>query len=206
MPKKTNPYFDDFVTMSKYSCDAAEYLQHVLTNFDPRTLPECRDKMHSIEHAEDEVKHQIMHKLVKEFITPIDREDIVEMANVLDDVTDTIDDILIRMYIYNIKSVRPAALAFADVIVRCCKAIHKSMQEFSNYQKSTDIAQDIINVNTMEEEGDEIYINAVKELYVGGLDPIEVIAWSELFDRLEDCCDACEHVADMLDSIILKNS
>lgn len=206
MPKKSNPYFDDFITMSKFSCEAAEYLQSVLSDFKPEALPECRDKMHKIEHAEDEVKHDIMHKLAKEFITPIDREDIVQMASVLDDVTDTIDDILIRMYIYNVKSVRPAALEFADVIVRCCNALHKSMREFPNFHKSTAIAQDIINVNSMEEEGDAIYINAVKELYEGDMNPLEVIAWSELFDRLEDCCDACEHVADMMDSIILKNS
>lgn len=206
MAKKNSPYFEDFITMSKFSCAAAEYLQSVLNDFKPEALPECMDAMHEIEHAEDEVKHRIMHKLVKEFITPIDREDIVQLANVLDDVTDTIDDILIRMYMYNVKAVRPAALQFADVIVRCCNALHASMKAFSNFHKSTAIMQDIINVNSMEEEGDAIYIGAVRELYETCLDPIEVIAWSELFDRLEDCCDACEHVADAMASIVLKNS
>ncbi len=206
MAKKNSPYFDDFITMTNYSCQAAEYLQKVLNDYRTDTLAERREKMHKIEHTADEAKHTMMARLNKEFITPIDREDIIQMANELDNVTDKIDDILIRMYMYNIKSIRPAAVAFADVIVRCCRALHRAITEFPNFQKSTTLMPAIIEVNTMEEEGDNLYIDAVHELYLSGGDPIEIATWSELFDRLEDCCDACEHVADTMEIIVLKNS
>ena len=206
MAKKNSPYFDDFITMVNFSCRAAEYLQTVLKDFDPKTLPQRREAMHEIEHAADEVKHAMMKRLAKEFVTPIDREDIIQMTNELDDVTDKIDDILIRIYMYNIGKLRPAALAFADVIARCCKALQVAMQEFPNFHKSEDLRQALIDVNTMEEEGDTIYIDAMRELYKKCDNPIEVAAWSELYDRLEDCCDACEHVADVMEIIVMKNS
>ena len=206
MAKKNGPYFDDFITMVNLSCRAAEYLQTVMKDYNTETLPERRQAMHEIEHAEDEVKHGMMRRLAKEFVTPIEREDIITLADELDDVTDKIDDILIRMYMYNIKAVRPAALAFADVIVRCCKALQVAINEFPNFHKSQDLRQTLIDVNTMEEEGDAIYIDAVRKLYKKGGDPVEVAAWSELFDRLEDCCDACEHVADAMEIIVMKNS
>ncbi|NLW78901.1 MAG: DUF47 family protein [Ruminococcaceae bacterium] len=206
MAKKHSPYFQDFVAMADFSVQAAEYLQVVLEGFEVHRLAECRDAMHAIEHAEDEVKHDMMRRLAKEFVTPIDREDIIQLANDLDTVTDKIDDILIRVYMYNISQVRPAALAMADVILRCCKALHTAIVEFPNFHKSQTLTQAIIAVNTLEEEGDALYIAAVHELYLEGGNPIEVAAWSELFDRLEDCCDACEHVADALETVVMKNS
>lgn len=206
MAKKHSPYFDDFIAMAEYSCQAAEYLNKVMNDFRTDTLAEHRKNMHSIEHTADQAKHGMMARLNKEFVTPIDREDIIQMANELDNVTDKIDDILIRMYMYNVQSIRPAALVFTDVIARCCKALKTAICEFPNYQKSTSLIPAIIEVNTMEEEGDNIYIDAVRDLYLNPSNPLEIATWSELFDRLEDCCDACEHVADTLEIIVLKNS
>ena len=177
MAKKNNPYFDDFITMGNFSVQAAEYLLTVLTNFDPDTLADQRKALHDIEHAEDEVRHSLMRRLVKEFVTPIEREDIIRLANELDNVTDQIDDILIRMYMYNIHKVRPEALTFVKVIVRSCKALHTATLEFPNFQKSTTLKQAIIEVNTMEEEGDAIYIDAVRKLYRTESDPLLVSAW-----------------------------
>ncbi len=206
MAKKNSPYFDDLITMVNFSVRAAEYLQTVLEDFKSDTLQQRREAMHEIEHAEDEVKHGMMKRLAKEFVTPIDREDIIRLANELDDVTDKIDDILIRMYMYNVTEIRPAAKTFAEVISQCCKALQVAMVEFPNFHKSTTLKQAIIDVNSMEEEGDVIYIDAVRKLYKKGCDPIEVSVWSDLFDRLEDCCDTCEHVAELMELIVMKNS
>ena len=206
MAKRNSPYFDDFIIMGSFSVKAAEYLNSVLINFDAHTLAEQRTIMHGIEHEEDEIRHGIMRKLVKEFVTPIDREDIIQLANELDNVTDKIDDILIRMYMYNITEMRPEALRFADVILRCCRALQTALTEFPNFQKSSALMQAIINVNATEEEGDAIYIDAVRRLYEEGGDFMVLAAWTELFDRLEDCCDACETVADLMEIITMKNS
>ncbi len=206
MAKKNNPYFEDFITMAGFSCNAAEYLQTAFRNFQPNTLSEYRKAMHKIENAEDEVKHNMMGRLVKEFVPPIDREDIIQLANKLDDVTDKIEDILIRTYMYNIQSIHPAALELSDVIVRCCHTLKVAMDEFPNFQKSGKLRQAIIDVNSMEGESDLVYIRAVRDLHEREKDPVQISVWSELFDRMEDCCDACEHVADSMEIIIMKNS
>ena len=206
MAKRHSPYFKDFIEMIAFSVQAAEHLQSVLANFDPATLPEQRKAMHAIEHAADEVKHCLTRRLVKEFVTPIEREDIIHLAHELDNVTDKIDNILTRMYMYNITEVPPEALAFAGVILRSCKALHAAMAEFPNFQKSTKLMPLIIEVNTLEEEGDAIYIDAVRKLYKTNEDARQVVTWSELFDRLEDCCDACENLADAMEIVAMKNS
>ena len=206
MAKKNSPYFNDFITLANYSCQAAEYLLVSLKDFQPSTLAERRKAMHDIEHTADGIRHELNSRLVKEFVAPIDREDITNLADQLDDVTDKIEDVLIRIYMYNVKSIRPRALEFAEVIVKCCTAVHSAMIEFANFQKSSTLRELIIKVNTLEEDGDALYIAAMHEMYAQGGDPIEIAAWSELFDRLEDCCDACEHVADLVELIAMKNS
>ena len=204
--RKNDPYFNDFVTLANFACQAAEYLQISLKDFLPSTLSDRRKAMHEIEHAADMVRHNLTGRLVKEFVAPIDREDITNLAAQLDDVIDKIEDVLIRIYMYNVKSIHPSAVNFADVIVKCCNAMQRAMTEFTNFQKSTSLRDIIIEVNTLEEEGDTLYIDSMHDMYTKGGDPIEIMVWSELFDRFEDCCDACEHVADLLELISMKNS
>ena len=206
MAKGKSPYFDDFIAMIGFSCDAAECLKQTLLEFDPETLPQKREEMHKIEHSADEVKHVMIKRLAKEFVSPIEREDIVNLANELDNITDKIDDLLIRMYMYNLKSLRKEVFDFADIIMRCCKALQVATVEFPNFHKSTTLKQMIIDVNTTEEEGDALYVKAMRRLYVEETNPIEIAVWSELFDRLEDCCDSCEHVADAIEIVAMKNS
>ena len=206
MAKKINPYFQDFITMIEFSCQAAKYLETVLKEFDPETLPQQRTDMHAIEHAADQVRHTLMQRLAKEFVPPIDREDIAKLADDLDDITDKIEDILIRIYMYNVKTILPDAVSFSDVIVRCCEALRQTMIEFPDARKSKLLTQKIIEVNTIEEEGDAIYIKAVRRLYESNLGPTETAVWSTLFDLLEECCDACEAVADGLGNIIMNNA
>lgn len=203
---KKNIYFDAFVKQTEIACQAAEYLKNALTDFQPETLHAKRAHMHEIENRADEEKHEAMNKLAKEFVTPIEREDIVRLLDEIDEVVDLVEDVLIRIYMYNIKVILPEALHFVDVIQRSCEALLVAAKEFPNFQKSATLQQAIIDINTMEEEGDAIYIDAMRALFKGEKDPIQVIAWSETFDRLEDCCDACEHVADIMESVVMKNS
>lgn len=206
MAKKRSPYFDDFITMVSFSVKAAEMLLHNLENFDSEKLSDYWREMHEIEHQEDEFKHDMMHRLVQEFVTPIDREDIILLANELDTVTDKIEDILIQMYMYNIKAMQPEAIDLARVIVRCTKALETAMEEFPNFQKSKTLMQCIIDVNSMEEEGDALYIRAVRDLHKSNEEALHTFVWSKLYDRLEDCCDSCERVAGAMETISMKNT
>ena len=206
MAQKKNYYFDEFIVMVDHSYQAAEFLQECLRNFDPNAMEEQRKAMHEIEHAEDQIKHDMMAKLAKEFVTPIDREDIIQLADALDTVTDKIDDILIRLYMYDIRELQPAAQAFTDVIMRCCKTLQAAVTEFPNFHKSTTLSQLVIDVNTMEDEGDSIYIDAMHTLHTGDGSALEKFVWSELYECFEDCCDACENVADLIEAVVMKNS
>lgn len=204
--KKNYNYFEGLVSFTTYSCEAAELLHSIISNFDPSKLEEQMKKMHDIEHAGDLAKHEMISHLTKEFITPIDREDISTIAQEIDNVTDTIEDVLMQLYMYNIQTIRPEALEFSETIVKCVKALKTSMEDFHNFKKSKNILDNIININNLEEDGDQIYTRAVRNLYTTCKDPVEIMAWTKTFDYLERCCDASEDVSDIMESIIMKNS
>lgn len=199
-------YFETFVKGVDYACRAAEMLRDNLRNYDPASLPDRMKELHEIEHAADIGKHEMMGRLARDFITPIEREDIMELANKIDDVTDSIEDVLMRAYMFNIKTVREESHAFSEVIVTCCAALKKMLEEFHNFHKSSVIKDLIIDINKLEEDGDRIYTQSVHHLYATCTDPVEIIAWTELFDRFEKCCDLCEDVADVVESVIMKNT
>lgn len=205
MASKNNYYYDKFVDLVQFGCDAAHYLHDTLQNYNADALPEKMKEIHHIEHTADTEKHEMMKKLVREFITPIEREDIIELAQEIDGVTDTIEDVLMRFYMFRVSTPRKEALAFSAVIVQCCDALKKAMQELHNFRKSATIHDCIVEVNKLEEDGDKLYMEAVHTLYESK-DALEIMTWVEMFDRFEKCCDACEHVANTIESIIMKNS
>ncbi len=204
--KRDFNYFEAFVQLVDYSCQSAEILDTSLKRFDHQGLAEMMTNLHGIEHAADMGKHDMMNRLAREFISPIEREDIIELGQEIDNVTDSIEDVLMGIYMYNIQVIRPEALDFVDVIVQCCNALKKTMEDFQNFRKSTTIHDSIVEINRLEEVGDRLYTEAVRSLYLNCQDPIETVSWTEIFDRLESCCDACEHVANVVESIIMKNT
>lgn len=204
--KKEKDYFETFVGLVEYSCQAARDLYTVLKDFNPDTLQEKMQYLHRIEHTADIAKHDMMSRLVKEFITPIEREDIIALAHEIDDVTDAIEDVLIRIYMYNIQAIPMEALEFAETIVQCCEELKKAMEEFSNFRKSQTIHEHLVRVNYLEEVGDRLYTEAVRTLYCCEHTAAEITGWTETYERLEKCCDACEDVADVVESVIMKNA
>ncbi|HWQ77855.1 MAG TPA: DUF47 family protein [Anaerovoracaceae bacterium] len=204
--KKDNNYFNAFVELVNYSCEAAGLLSEIMNNYNPDELEEKMKLMHNIEHAGDVERHIMMKKLAKEFITPIEREDIIAMADAIDNVTDFIEDVLMRMYMFNIRSMRDDALKLADIIVRCCEALREALQEFYNFRKSPTLHALIVEINRMEEEGDDMFVKATRNLYVSGKDPIEVYGWGRVLHYMEICCDACEDAANVIESVIMKNT
>lgn len=207
MAKKENDfYFDTFAKGIFYASDAAALLQSCFENFNASNMKEQIDKMHGIEHAADGVKHEMMQRLVKEFLPPIEREDIVELSHTIDDVTDAIEDVLLGMYIFNIVKLRPDVKEIVDLISRCCASLKEMAVELHNFRKSSVLRDKIIEINGLEEEGDRLYTAAMRRLYTEEKDPVAILAWTTMYDRMEKCCDGCEHVADMVEQIIMKNS
>ena len=204
--KRDFNYFEAFVQLVDYSCQSAEILETSLKRFNPTGLAEMMKNLHGIEHAADMGKHDMMNRLAREFIAPIEREDIIELGQEIDNVTDTIEDVLMRVYMYNVLSIRDEASEFTAIILQCCNALEDAMKEFHNFRKSSSINENIVEVNRLEETGDALYSRAVRRLYTTCREPIELMVWRDLFDRMEKCCDACEHVANIMESIIMKNS
>lgn len=205
--KNENNYFDMFVDLVDYSCKAAESLHNTLLNFNPQNLQNTMNSLHEIEHAADEGKHLVMQKLTKEFMPPIEREDIIALTQEVDDVTDSIEDVLLKIYMYNIQSIRVDAIAFSQTILDCCKALKIMMEEFKHFKHSKTIHDQIVEINRLEEVGDKLYTDAVHKLFTEtDVPPKDVYAWSIAFSRLERCCDACEHAANVVESVIMKNS
>jgi len=204
--KSASRYYTNFVEGVGFSCQAASMLHESLQCYDHTKIHDRMMEMHNIEHTADYAKHEMMEHLMKEFITPIEREDIISLSQNIDDVTDSVEDVIMRAYMFNIKSIKPEALAFSKLIVSCCCALKIMMEEFHNFRKSSTIHGLIVEINRIEEEADKLYTEAVRNLYVASSDPVEIIVWTEMFNCLEKCCDECEDVANVVESIIMKNS
>lgn len=204
--KKESYYFEAFEKLVSYSYTAAEYLRNTFENFDVNKLSANMDYIHQVERGADVEKHKMTKRLMKEFITPIEREDIMQLAHELDEITDNIEDVLLRVYMFHIQKIRLEAKKFSTIIESCCANLKKTMAELHNFRKSSKILEYVIEINRLEEEGDRLYVEAMRTLYATSRDPLEIIIWSETFNCLEACCDACEHAADAVEGIILKNS
>lgn len=204
--KKENNYFNMLAELVDYSCEAANLLQNTLVNFNINEIEERIHEMHNIEHEADVKKHDMMNKLAKEFITPIERGDIIDIAHYIDNVTDDIEEVLTRIYMYNIREIKKEAIDFSNIIIKNCNGLKKIMREFYNYKKSAEIQKLIISINDLEEEGDRLYFSTLRNLYTTSKDPIELMTWTDTLKYFEKCCDACESVANLVESVIMKNS
>ena len=199
-------YFDAFANLSKFSYDLSLSLNETLKNFDPNFITGKVTEAHAIEHNADIAKHDIMNRLVKEFLPPIEREDITSLTQEIDDVTDSVEDVLIYIDMFNIQSIRPEILKFTQLITQCCKAMDEALEEFKNFKSSKKLRDKIIEINRLEEQGDALYVDSMRNLYHTSKDPIELMCWTEVLHRLEKCCDNCEDVANIIESIVMKNS
>lgn len=203
---KNYDYYGKFVELVDFSCKCADLLDSALTSFDLSKMDDYLKKMHHIEHTADLAKHDLMTQLAGEFIAPLEREDIVKLASEIDDITDTIEDVLIKIHMYNVQSIRPEVLEFSKLISKCCASLKIALEELHNFKKSSTLKAKIIEVNDLEEVGDALYYNTVYKLYRNNETATDLFIWTEIYSLLEKCCDACEEAADMVESVVMKNS
>ena len=204
--KKDSFYFETFCAHADLSLQAAKLLAEVMRNFDPAKIKEANDAMHKIEQAADEKKHEIHDALITAFVTPIEREDIAALSEGLDTVTDRIEGVLHRLYFDNILSIRPDSLELVGMIERVCTEMCALLAELPQFKRSKTLRQHVIAINDIEEEADHLYIQAMRNLHTSDEDFMQIFAWHEVYTFLEYCVDSCEHVADTVDSIVMKNS
>src|SRR5688572_19547737 len=158
---KEEQYFDLFLQMTVYISDAARELKEMLAdkNFD---YAEYAKRIKGLEHACDELTHNISTKLNKSFITPFDREDIYLMSSALDDIVDLIDDAATAIIIFDVREIKDYARDLADVIERMAVQLKAIV---STLQKPKGITQRLVEIHRLENEGDDLYHAAIKELF-----------------------------------------
>ncbi len=205
MSKKDSFYYDNFIESAAVSCEAANMLKDVLCNFSAEELPKRKLMIHEVEHRGDSKRHEMASALVRAFITPLEREDMLKLSQYIDDVTDSIEDIIIHMYVNNITEIREDSIEFADIVICCCESMEKMLGEFPNFKKSKKLGEFIIEINRLEELGDDMYVRCMRNLHATSSDPLEIIAWREIYEFFEKCCDNCENVADIIESIAIGN-
>ena len=164
------------------------------------------DRLHEVEHSADMKKHDMLDHLAKEFLPPIEREDIVSLSQNIDNITDKVEDVMLRVYMNNVRTIEPNALKMTDIIIGCCEAVKELLVEFRNFKRSKSIKQLVIRINDLEEEADKMFMESIRGLYTESQDPLKIIAWRDIYIYLERCADACEHAADVVESVIMKNS
>ncbi len=200
-------YFQAYEQLSELAVSESDVLIETLKGYTtPNDLPPVLDRIHSFEHQGDDINHDIYQNVATDFMPPIDREDIIDLAQAMDTVLDYIEDVLQHIYMYDVKAIPENAIKFAELIKASCQALDKAMEDFRNFKKSKNFKQLIVDVNTYEEEGDTLYLQATRDLFTNSdLDGMYVMTWSRLYSRMERCCDACEHTADIMSTILLKN-
>ena len=199
-------YFDNFVACAEESCHAAHLLRKVLGEFHPDNLQKYLEEIHEIENRADGKKHDMLDKLAKEFIPPIEREDIVAHSQQIDTMTDKVEDVLMRVYMSNVQEIEPDALEMTDVVIRCCEKVRDLLKVFSDFRHAKNLKGLIIEINDLEEQSDRLFMASMRRLHTECQDALHIIAWREIYIYLERCADACEHVADTVESVVMKNS
>ncbi|MDR1157934.1 MAG: DUF47 family protein [Oscillospiraceae bacterium] len=201
-------YFAYFYACGCAALEAATYLHETFSSFDPAALARQVDELHKIENDADGLKHDMLRHLAHEFMTPIELEDIISLSQDLDNVVDSIDDVMqrVNMYAANIRTLRPDVLSFTSLIVRCCQALETALKEFKHFRKSKTIISLLIEINTIESDGDALFAKSMKQLYTEDADMRHVIIWTNIFECLESCLDFCEDVADIIEGVIMKNT
>lgn len=195
-------YFDLFLQMTHYISSAARELKEMLADQN-HDYQEYAQRIKGLEHACDELTHNISTRLNKSFITPFDREDIYLMSTALDDIVDLIDDAARAIIDFDVREITDYARSFADVIVHMAEQLQEIV---GMLQKPKNVTQRLVEIHRLENEGDDIYHAAISALFRDSHDALTVLKWKEIYEKLEAAVDRCENVANIIESIIIKHT
>jgi predicted phosphate transport protein (TIGR00153 family) len=194
-------YFSQFTEMARRIHDGARMLNRFFAG--EAAVAAAADQIKRLEHECDEISHMILRDIDRTFITPIDREDIHQLAVRLDDVIDLVDGTIRRVALFKITQPTELSRQLSTIIVRATAEVVDAVGEL---RKQKGVVEHCIRIKQFENEGDVAYHEAVASLFTGQVEPIEVIKWKDIYDNLERTIDQCAAVAQMLESVVLKHS
>ncbi|MGB9182440.1 MAG: DUF47 family protein [Solirubrobacteraceae bacterium] len=194
-------YFELFEEAAQNTLRAADLLDRMLSDY-PDSRPLASEIL-DCEHVGDRITHDIIDRLNHTFVTPIDREDILALASGLDDVVDYTEEVADYLGLYKVEAPMDQAIRLARVLKDASTQIAEAIPRLRGFQN---ISHYTVEINRLENEGDRITREAVASLFDGGIDPMVVIRWKDIFERLEAAIDATETVANIMEGIVIKNS
>jgi len=197
---KDREFFDLFEQAAGNVVGAADLLDQMLRSF-PDGAELAKDIL-ACEQAGDKITHAIIKRLNHTFVTPIDREDILLLASSLDDIVDFTEEVADYLGLYKIEAPMEQSQALAHVLLLACRQLAEAMPHLRDFK---DLSPYTVEVHRLENDGDRITREAIASLFDTGIDPMIVIRWKDIFERLEDAIDATEHVANVLEAIVIKN-
>jgi len=197
---RDDAYFDLLDAAADNAAAAAVLLSTLLEGF-PDSLP-LAERIVELEHEGDRITHEIIRRLNQDFVTPIDREDLLRLASALDDVVDLIDEVAAFLGLYGVEASMVQADAMARVLVEATRHLALAVHTAKSFD---DISDQTVEVHRLENDGDAIVRQAIASLFEERIDPMVVIRWKDIFERLEDAIDATERAAFVLEGIVIKN-
>jgi len=197
---KEREFFDLFEEAARNCVRAAGLLEHMLEEW-----PDNGEAMRDVvvcEQEGDRITHDIIQKLNSTFVTPFDREDIIALASSLDDIVDFVEEVADFLGLYRIEAPMEQAIRMAGILHQATRQISEAMPRLRTLK---DIHHYTVEVNRLENDGDRMHREAVASLFNDGIDPMVVIRWKDIFERIEDAIDSTETAVNTLESIIIKN-
>jgi hypothetical protein len=195
-------FFRLFEEQAAYNVEAARVFRDLVAEWNLESP--AFDRLRDLEHEADITTHEIKDRLNRTFITPFDREDIHRLCSELDDVVDLIESIAFRMRVYRLSRTTEDLAQLADVLWQATEAVRKAVRELRIPEKKRRLLDHCIEVNRLENAGDQVLGTALGRLFHGSPDPIQVIQWKEIYEVTETAIDRCEDVANTLESIVVK--
>ncbi len=194
-------FFDDFVALAEQIQKGAALLEEMIAP--DRPIWDKADEIKEVEHKCDFITHEIIQRLHRTFVTPLDREDIHTLARILDDVRDAIDASAAIIRLYQIEKVRPDARELGRLVAASCQQVVIAMKAL---ERRHGVAEPAVEINRLENEADRAHQNAVRRLFEEEQNPVTIIKWKEILDFLEAATDRCEDVANVLEGVVVKHA
>ncbi len=199
-----NQYFNLFTSNIANIQEAATDLRKLLDAKSTADRKILITRIEDAEHRGDQITHDIFADLSKTFVTPIDREDIHALASDIDDILDLMEDVAVRTMLYEVKEFPPECRDLTDTLLHAVEDLAIAVPMLGDMKNHETILRACEHVNTCENAGDDIYHNAIARLFQEMKDPIELIKLKEILSDIEEAIDKCEHVANLIEGVVVK--
>lgn len=201
---KQNIFFELLKDLAKFQVEIAFLLREFAKEF--KDFSTFSQKAREIEHRADLKTHELVDKINKTFVTPIDREDLYLLAHELDELVDQIENVIHNIELYEVHTKHPALEQFTEIIVQASKDLEELIDHFQEQKQSAYLLQLKVKIHGLEDQGDLFYKEAIHDLFQNEKDPINLIKWKDILENLEKIMDQYQHVSDTIEGVIVKSS